>query len=459
MVNDGKQTGAHGLFSSVAGEALPESQQWSEAAWIDVVRKMDEVYADLIRHEIDLENNNQALAEAQQFISSVITSMSDVMIVCDARGHVVQVNRALIDLARRPESELLQQSLAELFVPEHREFVRQNLQLIRLHPIHDCELSLQGIDGAVPLTVNCTGRSDRGGKFDGIVLIGRPIGELRKAYAALKTAHSELQRTQQQLIHSEKLASLGRLIAGVAHELNNPIGFVYGNVHSLRDYGRRVRAYIDASSRGAPAAELALLSRELRLDKVMNDLDPLLDGTMEGIERMRHIVQDLHRYSSSHKGKREQVLLARVMGSAVRWAMRGQLRTIEVRNQVPDEIVIMGFEGHLHQVFVNLVQNALDATTQVTLPKIEIAAHVSNDMAVITVQDNGHGIAEADLPNIFDPFFTTKPVGKGMGLGLSITEAIVRDHGGTISAGNVPGGGAVFTIRLPGGSSSLTATS
>ncbi len=449
MANDSKIGETHGLFTSVAGEPLPEPQQWSEAAWIDVVRKMDEVYADLIRYEVDLEKNNQALAEAQQFISSVITSMSDVMIVCDAQGRIVQVNRALVDVIGRPESELLRSSLTELFVPEHREVVRQNLQLIRMHPIHDCELSLDGCEGAVPLTVNCTGRSDHSNKFDGIVLIGRPIGELRKAYAALKAAHTELQRTQQQLIHSEKLASLGRLIAGVAHELNNPLGFVYGNVHALRDYGRRIRTYLQTANQGISQREIGLLREELRMDKVMNDLDPLLDGTLEGIERMRHIVQDLHRYSSSHKGKRERVSLARVVDSAVRWAMRGQLRPIAVRRQVPESLTVMGFEGHLHQVFVNLMQNAIDATDGVPAPEIDISAQARNGIVVATVEDNGHGIANADLPNVFDPFFTNKPVGKGMGLGLSITEAIVRDHGGTITAANRPNGGAIFIIRMP----------
>lgn len=201
---------AHGLFSSVAGEAIPALPQWSEAAWIDVVRKMDEVYADLIRYEVDLEKNNQALAEAQQFISSVITSMSDVMIACDAQGNILQVNRALQDFVGRAESEILKWPLTDLFVREHRDLMHHNLQLIRLHPVHDCEVSLQGREGSVPLTVNFTARSDHRGKFDGAVLIGRPIGELRKAYAALKVAHTELQRAQQQLIHSEKLASLGR---------------------------------------------------------------------------------------------------------------------------------------------------------------------------------------------------------------------------------------------------------
>src|SRR4051812_964157 len=107
-----------GLFSSVAGEAIPELPQWSEVAWIEVVRKMDEVYADLIRYEVDLEKNNQALAEAQQFISSVITSMSDVMIVCDAQGLILQVNRALQELVARAESDLLNRPLTELFAPE-----------------------------------------------------------------------------------------------------------------------------------------------------------------------------------------------------------------------------------------------------------------------------------------------------------------------------------------------------
>ena len=438
-----------GLFESVAGKDWPELPQWSEAAWVDVIRKMDEVYADLIRYEVDLERKNQALEDAQQFISGVISSISDVLVVCNARGRVLQVNRALEELIGQPETELKQRPLVDLFVPEHRALVESNLATIRTQPVHDCEVSLRGRAGAVPLAVNCTARCDQRGKFNGMVLIGRPVGELRRAYESLQAAHHELKRTQQQLIHSEKLASLGRLIAGVAHELNNPIGFVYSNVYTLLDYGGKIRTYFDAVGGGASLDELRRLRSELRIDRLMNDLGPLIDGTVEGVERMRHIVQDLRRYSSGDKGTREPIRLDQLVDNATRWATRGARRRIELVRQVPQELVVLGYEGHLHQVIVNLVQNALDAMEQIPAPRLTIGARREDDRIVVTIQDIGHGIAEQDLPRVFDPFFTTKPVGRGTGLGLSITEAIVRDHDGSIGVANAPEGGAVFTIVLP----------
>jgi two-component system sensor histidine kinase HupT/HoxJ len=126
-----------------------------------------------------------------------------------------------------------------------------------------------------------------------MVITGRPVGELRRAYDALRQAHEDLKQAQHQLVHSEKMASLGRLVAGVAHELNNPISFVLGNVYALQRYGHALREYLDALHGGASPEALAGLRRALRIDRLLDDLQPLLEGTREGAERTRDIVAGL----------------------------------------------------------------------------------------------------------------------------------------------------------------------
>ncbi len=165
--------------------------------------------------------------------------------------------------------------------------------------MHDCELPLRARDGsAVPVSLNCTPRFNAVGKSLGMVVTGRPVGELRRAYQALHEAHEDLKRTQQQLLHAEKMASLGRLVAGVAHELNNPISFVLGNVHALQRYAGRLAGYLETIHRGAGAEEIESARRNLRIDRILDDLPSLIEGTIEGAERTRAIVDGLKRFSA-----------------------------------------------------------------------------------------------------------------------------------------------------------------
>ncbi|MFC4252974.1 sensor histidine kinase [Sinimarinibacterium flocculans] len=437
------------LFSSVAGGSQPEVAEFSESAWIDVVRKMDEVYADLIRYEADLESKNHALEGAHRFISSVLSSMFDVLIVCDAQGRIQQANRAVTELVGSSEDALRGRLLHTLFIDDNHELLDTLLGRARNEVVKDVELTLAGRDGPAPVAVNCTPRRDRRERFIGMVLIGRPVGELRRAYDALNDAHLELKRTQQQLVHSEKLATVGRLVAGVAHELNNPISFVYSNVHTLRKYAERIRCYLAAVDVREADTELAELRRSLQLDRTLEDLDPLIAGTLEGAERVRDIVNDLRRYTASQRGDPVPVALATTLDSAAHWIQQGATRPVEIAVDVDAALLAWGHEGSLHQVMVNLMQNAIDAMEGVDRPLLWITAGRDGDLVWLRFSDNGGGIPPDDLTRIFDPFFTTKPIGKGTGLGLSISEAIVRDHGGSLTAANGDRGGAEFTVVLP----------
>ncbi|HEX9290549.1 MAG TPA: ATP-binding protein [Anaeromyxobacteraceae bacterium] len=437
---------------------MGDNPQWSqspegvgEAAWIDVIQKMEEVYNDLLQYEVALEEKNAALEASQRFIVGVLGSMSDILLVCGRGGTIEDVNESLVKLTGLREEELRGRAVADLFADDaSRERAARVFGRPAGEPVHDLELQLRAADGSgVPVSLNGTPRLGASGKLLGMVVTGRPVGELRRAYDALRQAHDELKRTQQQLLHSEKMASLGRLVAGVAHELNNPISFVLGNVHALQRYASRLERYLEAVHRDAPAAELRALRAELRIDRIIEDLQPLIEGTVEGAERTRGIVDGLKRFSALDREERRLFDLVEVVQRGVHWVGKAMKTGFRVDLTLPPILTMVGSSGQLQQVVMNLVQNAYDATAGQAAPRLEVTGSVEEGAAVLAFHDNGPGIEPENLPRVFDPFFTTKPVGKGTGLGLAISYGIVERHGGTLFAGNHPAGGAVFTLKLP----------
>jgi two-component system sensor histidine kinase HupT/HoxJ len=422
-----------------------------DGIWLDVIRKMDEVYNDLLQYEVALEEKNATLEDTQQFISSVLTSMSDLLIVCSRAGVIESVNEALASLLGVDAASLHGRPIFDLFADEEsRQHAGRLLGDQGSHAAEDFEIRLKAANGsAIPVSLNCTPRYNGVGKMMGLVITGRPVGELRRAYQSLRRAHEDLKTTQQQLIHSEKMASLGRLVAGVAHELNNPISFVYGNTVAMKRYAERLSRYVAAIHGDMPKAEREALRKELRIDRLLDDLPSLIDGTVEGAERTRDIVDALKRFSATDRDERRAFDLVEVIERAVQWVSKATANQFDVSLTLPGPIEVLGSPGQLQQVAMNLVQNAADATEKARERRLEIAGRVEGSEAIIEFRDSGPGIPAENLDKLFDPFFTTKPVGRGTGLGLAISYGIVERHGGKLTAGNHPKGGALFTLRLP----------
>ncbi len=429
-----------------SGEAVSD-----EAAWIEVIQRMDSIYADIVRYQIELEEKNATLEEAQQFIQSVISSMSDILIVADTQGRIQQVNHALEDLVGKQANDLKNQPLAALFTPESAHMVEDFAEHIRTDTITDCEIELIDKTGdAAPIAINCTPRFDHEGRLLGLVITGRPLGELRRAYHDLKQTHAQLQTTQQQLVQSEKMASLGQLVAGVAHELNNPISFVFGNMHVLKRYESYLAEYLNAiHSNEMSVQQITNLRKELKIDRLLQDIGPLIAGSLEGAERVSGIVEELRRFSTPNQQQIQSYDLSRVVKTAADWVVKARRNRPELNIDTPETLSIIGYEGYVHQILVNLIQNAADALENSEQPTIHISAKQTTNSITVAIADNGPGISDEMLLRIFDPFFTTKPVGKGTGLGLYISYSLATEQcQGQLTARNAKQG-AVFSLTLP----------
>jgi signal transduction histidine kinase len=279
--------------------------------------------------------------------------------------------------------------------------------------------------------------------------------ELQNRNADLEAANAKIQGAQEQLIQTEKLASIGQLAAGVAHEINNPMGYVHSNLETLVTYTQHLLALIEAydvaltrSASEEDIAEIREMRRRFDIDFVRTDLPQLLTESREGAERVRKIIQDLKDFSRSDASDGWALAdVHRGLDSTLNivWnELKYKARVVKNYAELPP---IRCIPSELNQVFLNVLVNAGQAIEQNGI--VTLTTSREDDFVCIAIDDDGAGIAEDLLPKIFDPFFTTKPVGKGTGLGLSISYGIIKKHGGRIEVSSVVGAGTTFRILLP----------
>jgi two-component system NtrC family sensor kinase len=279
--------------------------------------------------------------------------------------------------------------------------------------------------------------------------------ELQSRNAELEIANQRLKGTQEQLVQSEKLASIGQLAAGVAHEINNPIGYVHSNMATLAQYSENllslIKAYEHALQSGSPASHaqtVQQLSQSLDIDFVRSDLPQLIEESREGVERVRKIVQDLKDFSRSDA--QDQFVksdIHRGLDSTLNIIWNDLKYKAQVVKTFGDIPPIECIPSELNQVFMNILLNAGQAIRERGI--VTVSTSLDGEHVVVAIGDDGVGIPEELLPKIFDPFFTTKPVGTGTGLGLAISYGLIKKHHGTIDVTSTPGEGTLFLIRLP----------
>jgi signal transduction histidine kinase len=276
--------------------------------------------------------------------------------------------------------------------------------------------------------------------------------DLEKQNTELARSKAELERLQAQIIHSEKMASLGQLAAGVAHELNNPAGFIYGNMEILRTCAagleRLLSFYDNAQLPESLTSQVKVIKEETDYEHSLEDLKSIIADCHSGAERIRDIVQNLRLFSRLDEAEFKKVNLHDGIESTIRLLSQyyGSGHTTLERDYT-DLPPVTCYAGQLNQVWMNLLTNAAQAIG--CEGRVRVATRKENDMAVVSISDTGEGIAPEHLKKIFDPFFTTKPVGEGTGLGLSITYGIIERHGGSINVESRPGEGTTFTVILP----------
>ena len=277
--------------------------------------------------------------------------------------------------------------------------------------------------------------------------------ELEKAYQALKTAHSRM-------LQQEKMASIGQLAAGVAHEINNPLAFVLSNLGTLGKYSKKVAAFLQGQEetiRNSPAsasdtandllAQIEIQRKASGIDFILDDIEQIVTESLDGGDRMKQIVQNLKNFARLDEEELKPADLNQGLESTLQivWnELKFKATVNKTFGNIPE---IMCNPGQLNQVFMNLLINAAQAIDPPG--QIDIRTYLDENVVVIEIADTGCGIPEDKLNRIFEPFFTTKDVGKGTGLGLSIAYDIIEKHGGKITVQSQPGQGTRFTVSLP----------
>ena len=271
--------------------------------------------------------------------------------------------------------------------------------------------------------------------------------QLEQANTDLRNTLGELEETKQQLIHSEKLASIGQLAAGVAHEINTPLGYVSSNMESLAEYLDDIKlAWGDIEENNSELAKQ--LSAKHDLEFIFDDTQSILESVESGLKRIRVISKDLGHFSQMEKMPIANVDINKdVIQLAINMVASELNPNIDIDINLAELPLINCLPIELSQVLVNLLMNANDAISD--NGKIDIQSRLHNQCIHITIADNGCGMEQSTVNKLFDPFFTTKEVGEGTGLGLSVSHKIIESHQGSITVESKPGKGSRFNIAIP----------
>ncbi len=323
------------------------------------------------------------------------------------------------------------------------------------------------------LIIRLEKKDDANSKF---ILLNQKINELKaeieqrhKAEIKLNKTLNELQKTQIKLVHQEKLSGLGQIAAGIAHEINNPVSFIHGNIIPAQEYAQDLLELIRLYQKyyPNPVPEIEEKIEEIDLDFLMEDMTKLLQSMSIGTERIRQIVKSMRTFSRLDEAEIKQVDLHEGLESTLmilkhRLKVTPESPNIEIIKNYGQLPEVECYSGQINQVFMNIISNAIDALNEesqpknteyfkANLPQIIIKTEVLNhDWVAIKIIDNGSGMSERVYSKLFDPFFTTKEIGKGTGLGLSISHEIVTDkHGGQLFCHSEIGKGTEFVIQIP----------
>jgi two-component system, NtrC family, sensor kinase len=371
--------------------------------------------------------------------------IGDMLLLVDPAGKIRRCNQALRLFVGKSYMEILGTDWRELFLTNS---LTTTTTLTGGAELHHAPSGRWFIFTEYPFT-DRTENENRG-----TVITIHDTTELKITMDALEKAYKELQATQAQVLHNEKMASIGQLAAGVAHEINNPIGFVSSNLGTLGKYLERLTGFMTSQARivedaASPEAqqELAALRQLLKIDRIIPDIGKLISESLDGANRVHKIVQDLNIFSRVDQGNSKVTDLVECLESAITIVWNELKYKATLKRNYGNIPPINCYPQQLNQVFMNLLVNAGHSIESQGL--ITITTWSDKDKANVSIGDTGCGIAPEHLNRIFEPFFTTKEVGKGTGLGLSISYDIIQKHHGEITVESTVGAGTTFTVSLP----------
>lgn len=415
--------------------------QIQENAWIEIIRSMEKIYAQLADTQAEMERKSAELERTKEFLGNVIDSMLNALVVADERGIIKMANKATTNLLDYTEEEVIGKPLQFLHGRQKGPALYFGsplwTKLMEQGSLRDVEMTWETRSGdSVPVLVSAGVVHDTAGEVAGVVKVAQDLTMTKKLLAEaeaaasaeraktleLQKAYRELQALQEHLIHSEKMSSLGRMAAGVAHEINNPLGGILVFAH--------------------------LLMEEIPPE---SPLRPAVEWVVKEATRCREIVKGLLGFARAEKPKEGEIRLSEVLRDTLSvLTSQAIFHNVKIVQLIePDLPLLKGDAGRLQQAFMNIILNAAQAMNGRGTLTITATCDRGQNLLCVKISDTGCGIAPEHLNRIFEPFFTTKPPGEGSGLGLAVTYGIIQQHGGTIDVESKLGHGATFTVKLP----------
>ncbi|MCS6814370.1 MAG: PAS domain S-box protein [Cyanobacteria bacterium] len=464
-------------------------RKWAETTEqvMKAVKHQDgERTAELLRivdrlHEMSKRRHvEEVLARTLREQESIIAAIPDVLYVIDLHIRMLKWNPQLEALTGLTGEQIQGRSALAFFPEAERGKMVQAIYRAFSMGSMDVEARLITTKGEIEFHWNGVILRDEQGNVVGLTGIGRNIGDRKQAEAALNAKNAELQqaltdlkRTQSQLVQTEKMSSLGQLVAGIAHEINNPTNFIYANLSYVDQYAHDLLQLIHLYQRHYPNPdpEIQTFMSSIDLDFLQQDLPNILNSMAAGAERIQQMVLSLRNFSRKDESDLKMVDIHEGIDNSLmllqhRLKAHGDTMAIRVIRDYGMLPLVECYAGQLNQVFINVLANAIDALESQPIeafngeelllgwqpPTIHIRTSLSADQswAIIRIGDNGPGMTADAKEKLFDPFFTTKPIGKGTGLGLSISyQIVVEKHGGQLECISEPGKGAEFIIKIP----------
>jgi two-component system NtrC family sensor kinase len=481
----------NGQYLDINGqEGLYQCADASLLTVIKSVRVVDHKSSPLLLVQArDVQNERQVEAALEQTLSQLratLESTGNGILVIDWQGRIASMNRLFSAMWHIPEDLLLDRKDAAIFELMTAQIVETDAIQLRLQATVDSnetEKLFRLKDGRVfecrsrpqYLAEHIVGRvfgfSDitertlaeaalRESRDKLEERVGERTADLQAANASLQAERlrqqdliRKLEEAQNQLLQSEKMASIGQLAAGVAHEINNPVGFVNSNLGTLQNYIHKMLRLLAAYEQAEESLsddvlqEIRRLKAEIDVEFLREDIGSLLSESLDGLQRVKQIVRDLKDFSHVDKAAREWANLETGLDSTLNVVWNELKYKAKVVKEYGDTPKIECMPSQLNQVFMNLLINAAHAIEEHGQINIRTGHDAQN--VWLEVEDTGKGIAPEHLGRIFEPFFTTKPIGKGTGLGLSLSYGIVNKHGGRIEVTSEVGKGSMFRVLLP----------